>query len=149
MGLGGYRTYREKYIDTGMEVPEITISQKDFVPNFKNQNTLQVWNISGNLNAVNVSQWVKDTLADRSVHTIQIINNVGGKDVPLRFDNMYYLEDDIPDFTPDKLPELETTILIRSGETAFFYATAYNKNNNIILALRKGTQDTREEHPIK
>jgi hypothetical protein len=144
MGLDGYRIYRQEYIDTGEELPTVVISESDFVPDFKNSNTMQTWSISASLTEVNIKRWLNDTLADRSAHTIQIINNAGGNTVKVNFSNQYVLNDDTVEFDSVAVVGCsDNYIEIESGKTAFFYATAINKNKNIILILRKGTQDTR------
>jgi len=144
MGLDGYRTYRQDYIDSGEQIPAITISSENFEPDFRNSNTLQVWNISANINEVHINKWIGETLADRSFHTIQIFNNAGIYDIEVFFDNSYLLEDDTKDFSPyTPVDPVKDSITMKPGDIAFFYATALNIGNNLILSLRKGSIDNR------
>lgn len=143
MGLGGYRSYRQEYVDTGEEW-STTITQEIFRPEFKNSNTIQVWNISANLPRVVINEWQNNSLIDRSLHTIEIVNNAGGQDVEVAFNTLYLLEDESAPFDPGTaLDKNYESIILKSGDRAYFYATGLNVDNKIVLSMRKGSKDNR------
>jgi hypothetical protein len=72
MGLGKYRPYKDEFHDEGYE-KRVTVPA-DFVPDFYNRNTIQVWDVSS-VASVEVRKWKGVTLEDRSLHEITIVNN--------------------------------------------------------------------------
>ena len=143
MGLGGYRSYRQEYVDTGEEW-STTIHEEVFRPEFKNSNTIQVWNISANLPRVVIEEWQNSSLQDRSLHTIEIVNNAGGQEVEVAFNTLYLLEDESVPFDPSILLDRNyESIILKSGDRAYFYATGLNVANKLVLSMRKGSKDNR------
>ena len=135
LNTAGYRAFRDQYIDTGVEVLEIL--QESFSPDFQNRNTSQVWDVS-NYEAYSIAKWVGNTLADRSLHEITMVNN-SNKDVTIEVASSYTIPDE-PTSTTEGYP----TIFIPAGKTAYFYCTAILFNNNLIFEMRKGSQDNRD-----
>lgn len=135
MGLKGYRTYRDNYLDEGSDNLEILTN--NFSPDFFSRHTKQVWDVS-NVEHVNIEKWKGVTLKNRSLHEIYIVNN-SNKEVTLSFTYDYYLADDI-DVDVNNKPSIK----IGPNGTAYYYCTAILDRNNLILDMRVGTQDDRK-----
>jgi len=135
MGLKGYRTYRDDYVDNGVEVLEILSSE--FEPDFYNRHTIQVWDAS-NSNNININKWKGVTLDNRSLHEIYIVNNSNSL-VSLKFSANYVLQDE------DAIDTAGFYIIdIGAGGTAHFYCTAILHKNNLIFDMRTGSQDDKK-----
>jgi hypothetical protein len=131
MGLGKYRPYKDNFHDEGLEVRETV--QADFIPDFYNRNTIQLWDTSSVSN-VEVRKWKGVTLTDRSLHEITIVNNSNSTKT-LTFSSSYVF--------PDSISENESAVVIGPQGTAHFYCTASLIRGNLFLTLRKGSQDSR------
>lgn len=144
MGLKGYRSYTQHYIDNGEEFREDPIPA-DFKPTFKNSNTIQVWPIKNGTLTINVERWANGSLEDRSLHEITVDNSSNVNDVDISFDTSYVLEDEAVTFDPANLatPSSEN-ITIGSGGVAYFICTGINSRGSLRLAMRKGSQDNRQ-----
>jgi hypothetical protein len=135
MGLKGYRTYRDNYIDEGSE--NLEIMQATFTPDFFSRNTKQVWDAS-NFENISMTKWKGTTLKERSLHEIYIVNNSNSK-VSISITNDYFLADDLT-VDGNGLPNIE----IGPNGTAYYYCTAILENNNLIFEMRTGSQDDRK-----
>lgn len=160
MGLEGYRSFKQHYIDVGENV-EKDILEQVVSPNFYNGNTVQLWNFvpgaiqpeedgvpaDGTEIIVNTAfyvDWSGDTVQDRTVHEISMKNASGSADITVRFSARYVLEDDVEGFdVSSPLAKLYQEITIGPKGTAYFYGTALNHKGDIMMILRKGTQDDR------
>lgn len=143
MALKGYRTYKNHYVDNG-EKFSTNITGTTFIPEFKNVNTIQVWDVLNPSGNIVVNRWVADTLTDRSLHEITI-HNATSEVTKIEFASSYVLEDETDDFDPAKSANVTDVILIPPGKRAYFYATGINStleetSNNIRLSMRTGSK---------
>lgn len=132
MGLTGYRSFKDKYIDDGKE--NLEILDGEFSPDFFNRHTIQIWDISATDDA-EVVKWTGATLTARTSHEITIVNN-SGVTKHISFDANYNLMDEA--FEGDAILE------IGAYGSAHFYATALIEGNNLIFSMRTGSQDDRK-----
>ena len=135
MALDGYRAFRDNYIDNGTEVLEILT--ESFSPDFYNRDTSQIWDVS-NYSDVDIKLWTGNTLTNRTLHEVTIVNN-SGHDVSVKFAKNYLLVDE----ELHDLSELNK-IVIPPTKTAYFYCTAILYKGALILDMRTGSQDTRK-----
>lgn len=146
MGLKGYRTYKEHYVDQGEDISgeEGTITAATYTPRFKNVNTKQFWEVTSTSPKVIINRWLGDELSDRSLHEIVILNsNVDA--VRLEFSKGYTLVDETPDFVPDTSSGALDYIDIPAGKRVHFYGSAVNittggTTGSFVLELRTGSQ---------
>lgn len=132
MGLEKYRQYKDNFLDDGLEI-SVSMGQ-EFVPDFFNRNTIQIWNV-GAVESARVNKWVGNTLTERTSHEISIVNNSNATKV-VSFASLYSFPDDV---------SLDGhTVTIGPNGTAYFYATAIFKGGNLIMVLRTGSQDDRK-----
>jgi hypothetical protein len=131
MGLGKYRPYKDEFHDDGLE-KRVTVPA-DFVPDFYNRNTIQVWDVSS-VSSVDVRKWKGVTLEDRSLHEITIVNNNNAAKV-ITFSSSYTF--------PDSESTDEQQVLLGPQGSAHLYCTASLSEGNLIFTLRKGSQDKR------
>lgn len=132
MGLEKYRQYKDNFLDDGLE---ISVSMTpEFVPDFFNRNTIQVWNV-GAIAASEVKKWVGNTLTERTSHEISIVNNSNATK-EIKFASLYSFPDDV---SADG-----HTVTIGPNGTAYFYATAIFSKGNLVMVLRTGSQDDRK-----
>lgn len=132
MGLNKYRSYKDRFIDDGEEM--LVIVEKDFTPDFKNRNTIQLWDVSAVDNPT-VNKWKGTTLSERTLHEITIVNNSNTEKI-ISFTSNYELTDE--EFISD------LDIRIGANGTAYFYCTAVLDNNNLVFNMRTGSQDMRK-----
>jgi hypothetical protein len=135
MALDGYRAFRDNYIDNGTEVLEILT--EEFSPDFYNRDTSQVWDVS-NYSEVAIKLWKGNTLTNRTLHEITIVNN-SGNDTTVSFSKNYLLVDE-EIFALNDLNK----IVIPPAKSAYFYCTALLYKGVLIFDMRTGTQDTRK-----
>ena len=145
----GYRTYRNDYVDNGEEFT--TTVTNEFLPDFKSRHTIQVWNASAdnNVRYSTVERWVGETLIERSLHDITVVNN-GAVPKTLFFHPLYKFIDEqqpLPLLDNPMTPPVELLeyfqVQIPAHTTAHFYASAIFEDQNLILVMRGGSQDTR------
>jgi hypothetical protein len=132
MGLNKYRKYSNQFEDNGEEI--FRTVEDNFIPDFKNRHTIQIWDISNVVNPV-VNKWVGTTLTNSTLHEITIVNNSNATN-RIKFTSNYDLIDE--QFIVD------TDILIGPNGTAHFYCTAILVDNNLVLAMRTGSQNKRK-----
>ena len=137
MALGIYMDNLSEHEDLGQEINVLLTAE--FIPDFKNRHTIQLWKVSGP--TLQVMGWKGSTLADDSAHEIFITNNT----VPvanISFIDRYVLIDEESAF-------LEDQITLKTGEVAHFYCTAiYNSTKTKIMIMRTGTQDSRDTNVV-
>jgi hypothetical protein len=131
MGLNKYRPFKDEFHDNGLE-KRVTVPA-DFVPDFFNRNTIQVWDVSS-VSSVQVRKWKGITLNDRSLHEITIVNNNNAAK-SVKFSSSYSLPDS------DSIDEQE--VLLGPQGSAHFYCTASLVENNLVFTMRNGSQDKR------
>lgn len=132
MGLGKYRVYKEKTQDDGLEVFENLVAT--FSPDFYNRHTIQVWDISATAEVI-IDKWKGATLTDRTLHEITIVNNSNSAK-KATFNSIYILA--------DSQETVINAVTLGAKGSAHFYATASLVNGNLLLTLRKGSQDNRK-----
>lgn len=149
MGLDGYRSYKQHYIDNGeeLESPEKVLQGTVFQPNFRNHNTIQIWELVpkaiGSGGAYLIGPWQGDTLADRSLHEITVVNTTS-EIIEVRFVRVYMLVDERIKFDPGTSASMDyEPIFIGPKGKAHYYTTGINIDNNITMQMRTGTQDDR------
>ena len=99
---------------------------------------MQLWNTGGFSN-ININKRKGNTLVNRSLHEIYIVNNSSSA-VIVTFDvNYRLLDDELFDDNTGK-----QFIIIAPSGTAFFYSTGILDKNNLFLELRTGSQDDRK-----
>jgi len=135
MALKGYRAYRDNYTDNGIEVSEVLGSE--FTPDFQNRHTMQIWDAGAQSN-ISVKKWVGNTLINRSLHDIYIVNN-SNVETLVYFSRDYLLIDE-EEFDAQG----SQTILIKANGTAHFYCTAILEQNNLRFEMRTGSQDDKK-----
>lgn len=131
MGLGKYRAYKDNFQDDGLELRETM--KADFIPDFFNRNTIQVWDVSSVAHS-EVRKWKGVTLDDRSLHELTIVNN-SNFSKKINFASSYSF--------PDESSDNEQEIAIGPQGSAHFYCTASLVDGNLIFTMRKGSQDKR------
>lgn len=135
MGIEGYRAYRDNYIDNGVEISEILLSE--FFPDFRNRHTMQIWD-AGTQTSIAVKKWIGTTLQNRSLHEIYIVNNSNAT-TSVTFSSDYELVDE-ENFTTEGLYVIE----VGANGTAHFYCTAVLDQNNLKFEMRTGSQDDKK-----
>lgn len=132
MGLNKYRVYKDRVIDDGEEI--FAVVETDFSPDFKNRNTIQLWDVSATAHPT-INKWKGTTLTERTLHEITIVNNSNTEKL-ISFTSNYELADE--EFIND------LDIKIGANGTAYFYCTAILDNNNLVFNMRTGSQDKRK-----
>lgn len=153
MGLNGYRSFKQTYIDSGEEVGgDSNVVGKEHAPDFRSRNTVQFWNLvptaeNDKTDTGVIIFEIKDpksaSLVDRTVHEISVRNSTVNP-IEVRFAKIYVLVDEDEIFDPAVAKELNyESIAIGPNGTAYFYATAIAQEGMLKLHLRTGSQDAR------
>ena len=136
MGLeNGYKSFKDIYQDNGEEITVI-IPDTPYNPDFRARNTIQTWNVTNSPDQLSVEEWVGNTLVDRSLHELTIVNN-SGINKRITFDAHYFFNDEDGCATG-------SIIEIGAGGTAYFIGTGNYREGNLVLVLSTGTQDDRK-----
>lgn len=153
MGLGGYRSFKQVYIDEGELVGDENVVKGEVSPDFRGRNSIQTWNMvktgansetSDGKAIFNVRPPKVNSLLDRSAHEITVFNTSKSENIEVRFGRSYVLVDEDILFDPatTKMMEYEAVIIGPLGR-AYFYAAAIVKDGAMKLHLRTGSQDDR------
>jgi hypothetical protein len=132
MGLNNYRSFKDNVVDDGEEV--FAVVEADFSPDFKNRNTIQLWDVTAIANPI-INKWKGTTLTDRTLHEVTIVNN-GNTLKAVRFTSNFKFTDE--EFVTD------LDIKIGPNGSAHFYCTAILDNGNLVFNMRTGSQDKRK-----